>query len=194
MKITSAEFKKGLTGEDDILFEEIPQVAFIGRSNVGKSSVINSLVERRDLAHSSPRPGRTKEVNFFLINKSFYLVDLPGYGYAEGSWEKRDVLIQLIHWYLQHPEANIRKVVLIVDAKVGLTDNDRNMLALLEQHKRRIVVVANKTDKLKPNDLKKSLAAIQSEIGNHKLIPYSAEKKIGVGLLTDEIQRKEKTI
>jgi GTP-binding protein EngB required for normal cell division len=68
------------------------------------------------------------------------------------------------------------------------------MLALLEQHKRRIVVVANKTDKLKPNDLKKSLAAIQSEIENHKLIPYSAEKKIGVGLLTDEIQRKEKTI
>lgn len=188
MKITSAEFKKGITGEDDILFEEKSQVAFMGRSNVGKSSVINSLVGRRDLARSSPRPGRTKEANFFLINKSFYLVDLPGYGYAEGSWEKRDALMQLIHWYLQHPDANISKVVLIIDAKVGLTENDRNMLALLEQHNRTIVVIANKIDKLKPTELKKALAGIQAEIGEHKLISYSAEKKIGIGQLAQAIQ------
>ncbi len=192
MKITSAEFKKGITAEDEILFEETPQVAFIGRSNVGKSSVINSLAARRDLARSSPRPGKTREINFFLINKAFYLVDLPGYGYAEGSWAHRDALIELIHWYLGHPEANIRKVVLIIDAKIGLTENDRNMLALLEQHNRRIVIVANKIDKLKTNEVKKSLAHIELETGLHKLIPYSAEKKIGVGLLIDEIQRKEK--
>lgn len=190
MKITSAEFKKGITGEDDLLTGPLAQIAFIGRSNVGKSSVINSLVGRRDLARSSPRPGKTQEANFFLINKSFYLVDLPGYGFAEGSWEKRDAIIQLIHWYLQHPNANITKVVLIVDAKVGLTDNDQNMIGLLETASREVLVIANKIDKLKTNELKKSLATIQAQIGSYALIPYSAEKKIGTGLLTDAMLKK----
>ena len=190
MKITSAEFKKGLTGEDSILTDGIPQVAFIGRSNVGKSSVINTLVGMRDLAHSSQRPGKTREVNFFLINKSFYLVDLPGYGYAEGSWAKRDEIIALIHWYLQHPDTDLQKVVLIIDAKVGLTDNDRSMLELLEVERRPVVVLANKIDKVKPQELKKQLAHIEAEIGTHKLIPYSAEKKLGIGALTDEMLKK----
>lgn len=190
MIIRSADFKKGLTGDDEILHDGTPQVAFIGRSNVGKSSVINSLVGRKDLARSSPRPGKTREINLFLINKSFYLVDLPGYGYAEGSWESRDIITKLIHWYLQNPDIDPQKVVLIIDAKVGLTDNDIAMVELLEAADRRVVIVANKIDKLKPSEAKKQIAAIQDEIGEHKLIPYSAEKKINVGLLTDEILKK----
>lgn len=190
MKILSADFKKGLVGDDEILHDGTPQVAFIGRSNVGKSSVINSLVGRKDLARSSPRPGKTREINLFLINKSFYLVDLPGYGYAEGSWEKRDALMKLIHWYLQNPDLDPQKVVLIIDAKVGPTENDLSMIELLEAADRRIVIVANKIDKLKQAEQKKALSTIQAQIGAHKLIPYSAEKKINVGLLTDEILRK----
>ena len=192
MNIKSADFKKGITGEDDILFDGTPQVAFIGRSNVGKSSVINTLVSKKELARSSSKPGKTQEINFYLINKSFYLVDLPGYGFAEGSWSKRDALIQLIHWYLQNPDIDPQKVVLIIDAKVGPTDNDLAMLALLEQADRRIVVVANKIDKLKKPELQKAIHKIQTAIGPHKLIPYSAEKKINVGLLTEEILKKPK--
>lgn len=190
MVIKSADFKKGLTGDDEILHNGVPQIAFIGRSNVGKSSVINTLVGKKDLARSSPRPGKTREINLFLINKSFYLVDLPGYGYAEGSWEARDAIAKLIHWYLQNPDLDPQKVVLIIDAKVGLTENDIAMIELLEAADRRIVVVANKIDKLKPSEAKKQIATIQEEIGQHKLIPYSAEKKINVGLLTDEILKK----
>ena len=83
MKINSAKFVKGIIGSDDILTDGLPQVAFVGRSNVGKSSVINSLTNHKDLAISSPYPGRTREINLFLINESFYLIDLPGYGYAK---------------------------------------------------------------------------------------------------------------
>ena len=85
MNITSAIFVKGLVGDDEILNDGKDQVAFIGRSNVGKSSVINSLVNKKDLARTSSFPGRTQEINVFLINKDFYLVDLPGYGFAKGS-------------------------------------------------------------------------------------------------------------
>jgi GTP-binding protein len=152
------------------------------------------LVAKKELARSSSRPGKTQEINFYLINKSFYLVDLPGYGFAEGSWSKRDALIKLIHWYLQNPDIDPQKVVLIIDAKVGPTENDLAMLALLEQAGRRIVVVANKIDKLKKAELQKSISHIQTAIGPHTLIPYSAEKKINVGLLTEEILKKPKQL
>src|SRR3989344_2302589 len=100
MQITSAEFVKGVVGEDEILTDGTPQIAFIGRSNVGKSSVINSLAQKKDLARTSAFPGRTQEINLFLINRSFYLVDLPGYGYAKMSKEKQFELQDLIAWYL----------------------------------------------------------------------------------------------
>ncbi|MDB4940133.1 MAG: ysxC [Candidatus Doudnabacteria bacterium] len=185
MKIKSAVFVKGVVGEDEILEDEVPQVAFIGRSNVGKSSVINSLVNRKDLAKSSSKPGKTKEINIFFINKAFYLVDLPGYGFAKASLEDRDNLRKLIYWYLLYSNVDHKNVVLIIDAKVGLTDYDKEMLRRLEDREKRIVIVANKIDKLKNSEYKKSLAAIQALVGDHKVIPYSAEKKIGIGELTD---------
>jgi GTP-binding protein len=89
MKITSAEFIKGIVGPDESLEEDFPQVAFIGRSNVGKSSIIKSLVWQKNLARTSARPGRTQEINLFLINNSRYLLDLPGYGYAKTSKQTR---------------------------------------------------------------------------------------------------------
>lgn len=189
MNVKSAEFKKGVTGPDDIFSDNIPQVAFMGRSNVGKSSVINSLTNQKDLAHSSATPGRTREINFFLINKSFYLVDLPGYGYARGSFAERDQIIELINWYAQQ-NVEHQKIVVIIDAKVGPTDNDLNMLRILEQQDKHIIVVANKIDKLKSSELKKSIQAIQKSIGDNPLIPYSAVKKIGVGELYAAITKK----
>jgi GTP-binding protein len=187
MKIKSADFVKGIRGDDEILENEIPQVAFIGRSNVGKSSVINSVVNRRDLARSSAKPGKTTEINFFLLNKEIYLVDLPGYGYARASLEERDNLRKLIYWYLLFSNVEHKKIFMIVDSKIGLTDYDTEILRRLSEREKNIVVVANKIDKLKKSELKKQLDSIQELVGNYKVIPYSAEKKIGVELLAGEI-------
>lgn len=185
MNIKSAEFVKGITDDNEILDDGIPQVAFIGRSNVGKSSVINSLVGRRDLAKSSAHAGRTKQVNFFLINRDFYLVDLPGYGFAHASLDERKNLRKLIFWYLMHSGVDQKKVVLIIDAKIGPTEDDMEMLRRLEDNGKDILIVANKIDKLKASESHKQLKKIQEQIGSHAIIHYSAEKKIGVQELTD---------
>jgi len=99
MKIKTAVFVRGVTNEGNMVHDDIPQVAFIGRSNVGKSSVINSICNNKKLARSSAMAGRTQEINLFLINDSFYLVDLPGYGYARGSRDNRQLITERINWY-----------------------------------------------------------------------------------------------
>jgi GTP-binding protein len=187
MKITSAEFKKGITGFDEILEDGIPQIAFVGRSNVGKSSVINTLVNKGNLARSSATPGRTREINFYLINKEFYLVDLPGYGFASGSLTERKEIQQLIYWYLLGENVDYKKVILIIDAKIGATENDMAMLHSLNEQGKNLVVVANKIDKIKKTDLKKQLDSIKQIFGKHKVIPYSAEEKIGISELANEL-------
>ena len=118
MNITSASFVTGIIGTDPILKEKHPQIAFVGRSNVGKSSVINSLVMRKDLVKSSSMPGKTREINFFLINKAFYFVDLPGYGFARMGAKGAEKIRKLILWYLGSGEARVKLVVLIIDSVV----------------------------------------------------------------------------
>lgn len=187
MKITSAEFIKGVVGADRILENGIPQVAFIGRSNVGKSSVINSLTGQKNLARSSSFPGCTQEINLFLINKSFYLVDLPGYGFIKAPGEVKDRLEELIGWYLFDSKYKQKKIVLIIDAKVGPTQDDMDMLHGLKERKKSIVVVANKIDKIKKSECRHQLQKIEALVGVRKFIPYSAEKKIGVSALINEL-------
>lgn len=190
MRIISARFIKGVVGTDEILENEIPQVAFIGRSNVGKSSVINSLVHQKNLARASAFPGRTQEINLFLINESLYFVDLPGYGFARSSLEKRDWLQKVINWYLFKSDYQQRAVIFIIDAKVGWTDTDMETLYALEDKKKNVVIVANKIDKIKKSAYEKQFQKIQELAGPHRVIPYSAKMKIGVKELTDEIFKK----
>lgn len=187
MKITSAEFIKGVVGADRILEDGIPQIAFIGRSNVGKSSVINSLTGQKKLARSSAFPGRTQEINIFLINKSVYLADLPGYGFVKAPREIRNKLEQLICWYLFETKYKQKKVVLIIDAKVGPTNDDLEMLHHLKERKKNIVVVANKIDKIRRSEYKQQIQKIKELVDVHKFIPYSAEKEIGVSELIKEL-------
>jgi GTP-binding protein len=187
MNIKSAAFIKGIMGEDDLLSNGIPQIAFIGRSNVGKSSVINSLGNRKDLAKSGSKAGKTKEINLFLINREFYLVDLPGYGFARASLEDRDNLRKLIYWYLLYSGIEHKKIVMVIDAKVGLTEYDKEILRRLSEQEKNIVVVMNKSDKLNKTEFNKQLAEITSETGNYKVIPYSAVKKVGIKDLLAEI-------
>lgn len=186
MNIQSAKFLKGVVGPDKALENDFPQIALIGRSNVGKSSIINSLTNQKSLARISSSPGRTQEINLYLINNNTYLLDLPGYGYAKAPKSVQQTLKALIHGYLFEAPYTQKKVVLIIDAKIGPTDLDLEMLDLLEQHKKEIVVVVNKVDKLKPSIYQKQMKMIQEKIGDHKIIHYSAEKKIGKGELLKE--------
>ncbi len=186
MKIKSAEFIRGIKGTDKILTDAIPQVAFVGRSNVGKSSVINSLLNRNDLARVGKKPGKTREINFFLINKKFYLVDLPGYGYAKVSPEKKEKIKKLILWYLMFSEARPSTVVLVLDIKAGFTEFDREMANVIHEQGHPFVIVANKIDKLNRKDLLQQLNSIKKESGVEDIVPYSAAKKDGV----DELLKK----
>ena len=187
MQITSARFIKGVVGTDEILGNGIPQVAFIGRSNVGKSSVINSLVHKKNLARASAFPGRTQELNVFLINEALYFVDLPGYGFAKASLKERDWLQKVINWYLFKSDYEQRLVVFIIDAKVGLTDIDTETILALESKQKNVIIVANKIDKIKKTEFEKQLQKIQELVGPHKILPYSAKMKIGVADLIEEI-------
>lgn len=187
MEIRSAIFIKGVVGPDEVLEEAKHQIAFIGRSNAGKSSVINSLTKQKDLARTSSFPGRTREINVFLINKSHYFIDLPGYGYARLSGHERKDLKALINWYLFESGYEQKKVVLIIDADVGLTENDLEMICCLDDEQKDIVIVANKIDKIKKPVYSKQLKKIQDMAGAHKVIFYSSEKRIGVTDLINEI-------
>jgi len=179
MNIKTAVFVKGINGTDPILDDGRPQVAFIGRSNVGKSSVINSLTGQKDLVRSSPRPGKTREINFFLVNNKAYFVDLPGYGYARMSPKEKEHLQRLILWYLVDEKIADQTVVLIIDGNVGPTGMDLEMLLLLQEHNLEIIVIANKMDKLKKGQQAKRLAELQDQLGVEPILPYSAETHDG---------------
>ena len=187
MKIESAHFVKGVLGSNSILKDGIPQVAFIGRSNVGKSSVINSLVNRNDLARTSSFPGRTQQINLFLINNSLYFVDLPGYGYAKLPDELKNSLRAMVNWYFFISNYKQKKVVLIIDANIGPTEDDLEILHNLEDYKKDIMVVDNKIDKIKKAGYEEQLKTIKNLVGVHQIIPYSAKNKLGVEELLKEI-------
>jgi GTP-binding protein len=187
MKIESAKFIKGVIGSDTALESNTPQVAFIGRSNSGKSSVINSLVNQNNLATTSSFPGRTQRINLFLINDSLYFVDLPGYGYAKVPDRLKKSLKAMVNWYFFVSDYQQKKIVLIIDASVGPTKDDLEMLYALEDYRKDIIVVANKIDKIKQTKYEEQFKTIKELVGTHKIIPYSAKKKIGVQELLKEI-------
>lgn len=187
MNITSAQFIKGVTDGNEVVDLQFPQVAFIGRSNVGKSSTINVLTKVKGLAKTSSFPGRTRQINVFLINNKFYLIDLPGYGYAKVSKVERKQIEEVIRSYLFNPMISQKKVVLIIDAFVGPTDADLEMLdALLENHKD-VIILANKIDKVKKSIRQGVLAKIKETLHDQLVIPFSAEEKTGITEVLTEI-------
>ena len=187
MKIKSTQFVKGITGDDEILHDGVPEIAFIGRSNVGKSSVINSLLNARELARTGKKQGKTREINFFLVNEKYYFVDLPGYGFAQGGLDDREKIRDMIIQYFSRAENNIHTVAVIIDAKVGLTNFDRDMIEILYDNEHRVVLIVNKTDKLNQKELSTQLRLIESECLGIEILPYSAVVNKGAGFVLEKL-------
>lgn len=186
MKITTAKFVRGIMGSDEILEDGTPQIAFIGRSNSGKSSLLNSLTGVKELAITSSTPGRTKQLNIFSINETHYFVDLPGYGFAKTGAKTLEKLSKLIFWYFFDAEIN-QKVVLLIDSEVGPTKDDIAVLRELEKAGKDIVIVLNKVDKIRKSQYRNRLKELSGMFVGHKLFPYSSKAKIGIEELTDEL-------
>lgn len=177
---------KGLVGDDEILGDGTPQIAFIGRSNVGKSSLINTITNSK-VSRTSSFPGRTQEINVFLLNDSFYLVDLPGYGFARASGLGREKIGELIDSYLFNSIYNQKKVVMIIDANVGMTDKDVLMLEELIKFDKNFIIIANKIDKMTQSEYHKKINEIKKIVQDHEIIPFSNKTKKGLEKLIDMI-------
>ena len=191
-----AEFVRSAAGAKDFPRGPLPQVAFAGRSNVGKSSVINRLLNRKNFARVGSAPGKTTHINYFLIDEKLYLVDLPGYGYAKVSQQEKLRWANLIQNWFDDPQL-MSFGVLIVDARHKPTADDKVMADYFKASGKPYAVVANKLDKLKKSEIEPNLALIRSTLElpeGVKVIPFSAEKGTGreelLGLLLDTLEKK----
>ncbi|MGB7200650.1 MAG: ribosome biogenesis GTP-binding protein YihA/YsxC [Pyrinomonadaceae bacterium] len=188
MKITSAEFVKSAFNKSHWLDDGRPEIAFLGRSNVGKSSLINSLLLRKGLARTSNTPGRTQSINFFLINEGFYFADLPGYGYARVSKTMRNDWGKMAEEYLAE-RIELALCVQLIDARHEPTALDKQLNEWLLFNKRPHIAVATKADKLSKNELQKSLKTAQGTFSDTKIIVYSSQTGLGRDELWMEINR-----
>ena len=179
MKITSAELVISAAAPTQFPPTKVPEVAFAGRSNVGKSTLLNSLLNRKNLVKTSSTPGKTQLINFFRINQSFHCVDLPGYGFAKVPAPLRRSWQALTEVYLSRREP-LRGVVLIIDSRQGPTAGDVKLKQWLDASQRPVLVVVNKVDKLKRNDLAKQSRIIQQKLGlEQSPLAHSSLQKVG---------------
>ncbi|MBQ8924219.1 MAG: YihA family ribosome biogenesis GTP-binding protein [Lachnospiraceae bacterium] len=170
----------------------LPEVVFAGKSNVGKSSLINGLLNRKSLARTSSSPGKTQTINFYNINKGLYFVDLPGYGYAKVSQEIRNKWGKMIERYL-HKSKQIKTVFLLVDIRHEPGENDITMYNWVVGNGYEPVVIATKLDKIKRSQLLKNIKIIREKLGMDKegiIIPFSAMTKQGVDEIWELIQSR----
>lgn len=181
INLQRAEFIKSAASKSDFPRDTLPQVAFAGRSNVGKSSVINRILNRKNFARVGASPGKTTHINYFKIDDAFYLVDLPGYGYAKVSKTEKERWGRLIESYFA--DVGLMTLgVMIVDARHKPSVNDCTMADWFKQTGCPFLVVANKLDKLKKREIEGNLALIRETLeldDDVKLIPFSAEKGEG---------------
>lgn len=192
MVIKSAEFNISAVKADGCPLPNLGEVMFCGRSNVGKSSFINMLVNRKNLARTSSNPGKTQTLNFYLINNDFYFVDVPGYGYARVSKSVKATFGKMIEDYLKNREA-LKAVFLLVDFRHKPSEDDVLMYDFLKYYNKHVIVIATKSDKVKNADRKKNKEIIKETLNlrdDDKFIVTSSEKREGIGevyTILDEI-------
>ncbi|MCG6956252.1 MAG: ribosome biogenesis GTP-binding protein YihA/YsxC [Gemmatimonadetes bacterium] len=191
MKIRSVEYAGTIAEPGGQAPGDLLQIAFSGRSNVGKSSLINTLLRRtrNKLAHVSGRPGKTRALNFYRVNDAFFLVDLPGHGYARVPVAVREAWQQLIEWYLGKSGA-VRGVVHLVDARLAPTEHDRRMVEYLSELGIPALIVLTKMDKLKRSEREKSMSRAMRDlqVAAEQLVPFSSRTGEGREALLDALE------
>lgn len=191
MKITSADIVISAVRQSQYPEANLPEFLVVGRSNVGKSSFINTVMNRKSLARTSSRPGRTQTLNFFLVNKDFYLVDVPGYGYAIANKKQQLKFGKMIEEYIENRE-NLKEVFLIIDFRHKPTKDDLIMYNFLKYYNLKVVVVATKTDKVSKNQKSKNEKIINNALDlvvGDRLITFSSVSKEGKNEVHDIIEK-----
>ncbi len=179
IKNVSLETVIGVTSK--IPQNELPEIAFAGKSNVGKSSLINALINRKSLARTSSQPGKTQTINFYNINGELYFVDLPGYGYAKVSQQEKEKWGKMIERYL-HQSKVLKAVFLLIDIRHDPSANDKTMYEWILSNGFHPIIIATKADKINRSQLQKQIKAVRQGLGADKdtvVIPFSAQTKQG---------------
>ena len=190
IKEVSLETVCGITSK--IPDNSLPEIAFAGKSNVGKSSLINALMNRKSLARTSSQPGKTQTINFYNINQAMYLVDLPGYGYAKVAQSEKEKWGKMIENYL-HKSRQLKAVFLLIDIRHTPGANDKTMYDWIVYQGYRPIIIATKLDKLKRSQVQKALKEVRAGLGlvpGDTVIPFSAQTKQGrdeIWALMDEL-------
>jgi GTP-binding protein len=187
VKISSARFVTSAQRPDDFPRDRRPEVAFCGRSNIGKSSLLNTLANSRGLARTSSTPGRTQTINFFLINDRLYFVDLPGYGYAKVAREVRKNWGPMVEDYLRR-RPPLKLTIMLVDSRMPPTDSDVQMKQWLDHCQIPNIVVLTKTDKISRNQLQQALLTGATKLNTKEILPFSAVTSLGKDALLNRIQ------
>ena len=181
MNINNARFEKGAVKPDQYPDNDIPEITFVGRSNVGKSSFINALLNRKSLARIASKPGKTREINFFNIDDVVYFVDLPGYGYAKVSKDMKSAWGKSIDTYLSKSK-KLKLIIMLVDIRHSPSQDDKMMHTWLANSSLPYIIVATKKDKIPRAKLNERLKDIKSSLGlknDTLVIPFSSETKEG---------------
>jgi GTP-binding protein len=182
MKILTADFVLSAPGGDQLPRDRLPEVAFAGRSNVGKSSLLNALLHRKSLAKTSSTPGKTRHLNCYRINNAFYFIDLPGYGYAQVPADERRVWGQMVEGYVTDRPA-LQGIVHLLDARHPPTSQDLEMMGWLLNLQKPFLLVATKSDKLSGNALQRQLREVAVRLagfGGLSVLPCSAHTGAGL--------------
>lgn len=178
----NVKFIKSVFDMKDAPKDNLPEFLLVGRSNVGKSSLINSLLKRKNIARTSQSPGKTISLNYYLVEDMFYLVDAPGYGYAKRSFLKQDEFLKIMDQYFLEPE-RIKLILMLIDYKVGPTEDDLQMLDYLRYNDLPYLIVLTKADKVKQSQKIKTERKIYDKIGNEEVILTSSSTKKGINKL-----------
>ena len=191
MIIKNPEFKISAVSPKQYPNDGLPQIVLVGKSNVGKSSFINTMVNRKKLARTSSEPGKTRQINFYSMDNKFYFVDLPGYGYSKMSKEEQVRVGSFIEEYLSKCK-NIALIVFLIDIRHSPTENDRLMYNYVINANKPCIIIANKADKIAVTKVDAQVKALQDELNPLKdftFLPFSAERRIYSEKVWEEIEK-----